>query len=66
MKRKHSKIDKLPSDIKEAVEQMILGDYTYRDVWRARTTRVPRIRSEESRWAALTATSLRCSRRISS
>ena len=32
MKRKHSKIDKLPSDIKEAVEQMILGDYTYRDV----------------------------------
>lgn len=23
MKRKHSKIDKLPSDIKEAVEQMI-------------------------------------------
>lgn len=32
MKRKHSKIDALPSDIKEAVEQMILGDYTYRDV----------------------------------
>lgn len=32
MKRKHSKIDKLPADIKEAVEQMILGDYTYRDV----------------------------------
>lgn len=32
MKRKHSKIDKLPSDIKEAVEQMILGDYIYRDV----------------------------------
>ena len=32
MKRKHSKIDKLPSDIKEAVEQMIFGDYTYRDV----------------------------------
>lgn len=32
MKRKHSKIDKLPADIKEAVEQMILGDYTYRNV----------------------------------
>ena len=32
MKRKHSKIDKLPADIKEAVEQMIMGDYTYRDV----------------------------------
>lgn len=32
MKRKHSKIDALPSDIKEAVEQMIMGDYTYRDV----------------------------------
>ena len=32
MKRKHSKIDSLPSDIKEAVEQMIMGDYTYRDV----------------------------------
>lgn len=32
MKRKHSKIDKLPADIKEAVEQMILGDYTYRDI----------------------------------
>lgn len=32
MKRKHSKIDALPADIKEAVEQMILGDYTYRDV----------------------------------
>lgn len=30
--RKHSKIDALPSDIKEAVEQMILGNYTYRDV----------------------------------
>lgn len=32
MKRKHSKIDALPADIKEAVEQMIMGDYTYRDV----------------------------------
>lgn len=32
MKRKHSKIDALPSDIREAVEQMIMGDYTYRDV----------------------------------
>lgn len=32
MKRKHSKIDKLPSDIREAVEQMLLGDYTYREV----------------------------------
>ncbi len=32
MKRKHSKIDSLPADIKEAVEQMIMGDYTYRDV----------------------------------
>ncbi|MBQ8171782.1 MAG: DUF3486 family protein [Oscillospiraceae bacterium] len=30
--RKHSKIDALPCDIKEAVEQMILGNYTYRDV----------------------------------
>ena len=30
--RKHSKIDALPADIKEAVENMILGDYTYRDV----------------------------------
>lgn len=30
--RKHSKIDALPSDIKEAVEQMILGNCTYRDV----------------------------------
>lgn len=32
MKRKHSKIDALPADIKETVEQMILGNYTYRDV----------------------------------
>ena len=30
--RKHSKIDALPTDIKEAVEQMILGNYTYREV----------------------------------
>lgn len=30
--RKHSKIDALPADIKEAVEQMILGNYTYREV----------------------------------
>lgn len=30
--RKHSKIDALPTDIKEAVEQMILGNYTYRDI----------------------------------
>lgn len=30
--RKHSKIDALPSDIKLAVEEMILGNYTYRDV----------------------------------
>lgn len=30
--RKHSKIDALPSDIKSAVEEMILGNYTYRDV----------------------------------
>lgn len=30
--RKHSKIDALPTDIKEAVEHMILGNYTYRDI----------------------------------
>lgn len=30
--RKHSKIDALPTDIKSAVEEMILGNYTYRDV----------------------------------
>lgn len=30
--RKHSKIDALPADIKSAVEEMILGNYTYRDV----------------------------------
>lgn len=30
--RKHSKIDALPSDIKSAVEEMILGNFTYRDV----------------------------------
>ena len=30
--RKHSKIDALPTDIKSAVEDMILGNYTYRDV----------------------------------
>lgn len=30
--RKHSKIDALPTDIKSAVEEMILGNYTYRGV----------------------------------
>lgn len=30
--RKHSKIDALPSDIKSAVEEMILGNFTYREV----------------------------------
>lgn len=30
--RKHSKIDGLPSDIKSAVEEMILGNFTYREV----------------------------------
>ena len=30
--RKHSKIDALPTDVKSAVEEMILGNYTYRDV----------------------------------
>lgn len=30
--RKHSKIDALPADIKSAVEEMILGNFTYRDV----------------------------------
>lgn len=30
--RKHSKIDALPTDIRSAVEEMILGNYTYRDV----------------------------------
>ncbi len=30
--RKHSKIDALPADVKSAVEEMILGNYTYRDV----------------------------------
>lgn len=30
--RKHSKIDALPTDIKSAVEEMILGNYTYREV----------------------------------
>ena len=30
--RKHSKIDALPSDIKEAVEQMLYGNFTYREV----------------------------------
>lgn len=30
--RKHSKIDALPTDIKSAVEEMILGNYTYRDI----------------------------------
>lgn len=30
--RKHSKIDALPPDIKSAVEEMILGNFTYREV----------------------------------
>ncbi len=30
--RKHSKIDGLPSDIKEAVEEMIKSDFTYKDI----------------------------------
>lgn len=30
--RKHSKIDALPSDIRSAVEEMILGNFTYREV----------------------------------
>lgn len=30
--RKHSKIDGLPSDIKEAVEEMIKSDSTYREI----------------------------------
>ena len=30
--RKHSKIDTLPADIKSAVEEMILGNFTYREV----------------------------------
>ena len=30
--RKHSKIDGLPSDIKEAVEEMIKSDFTYREI----------------------------------
>lgn len=30
--RKHSKIDALPTDIKSAVEEMILGNFTYRDI----------------------------------
>lgn len=30
--RKHSKIDALPTDIKSAVEEMILGNFTYREI----------------------------------
>ena len=30
--RKHSKIDGLPGDIKEAVEEMIKSDFTYREI----------------------------------
>lgn len=30
--RKHSKIDGLPNDIKEAVEEMIKSDFTYREI----------------------------------
>lgn len=30
--RKHSKIDSLPADIKEAVEEMIKSDFTYREI----------------------------------
>lgn len=30
--RKHSKIDGLPSDIKETVEEMIKSDFTYKDI----------------------------------
>ncbi|MDL2294913.1 DUF3486 family protein [Ruminococcaceae bacterium OttesenSCG-928-D13] len=30
--RKHSKIDKLPADVKDAVEQMLLADYTYAEI----------------------------------
>lgn len=31
-RRKHSNIDKLPGDIKEAVEQMMQSDFTYREI----------------------------------
>lgn len=30
--RKHSKIDKLPADLREAVDMMLQGDFTYEDV----------------------------------
>ncbi len=30
--RKHSKIDALPTDIKSAVEEMLIGNFTYREV----------------------------------
>ena len=30
--RKHSKIDSLPTDIKEAAEEMIKSDFTYREI----------------------------------
>lgn len=31
-RRKHSKIDKLPDDLREAVEQMMQGDFTYAEI----------------------------------
>ncbi len=31
-RRKHSKIDKLPPTLKETVEQMMQGDFTYREI----------------------------------
>lgn len=30
--RKHSKIDKLPSDLRDAIDMMLMGDYTYKEV----------------------------------
>lgn len=30
--RKHSKIDRLPSDLKDAVDMMLMGDFTYQEV----------------------------------
>ena len=31
-RRKHSKIDKLPPDIKDTVEDMIRSDFTYSEI----------------------------------
>ena len=30
--RKHSKIDKLPLDLRDAIDMMLMGDYTYKEV----------------------------------